>query len=664
MLHGYTGKRRSSCLKGLQSLIDRHPVISFDIFDTLIRRDAAAPPSVFTMMERELDRQYGKRSHFAEKRLLAEQRARAELVDSGVQEEVTLTDIYMRLSEPDLNSQMLRELAGMEQRWEEALAEPDPDLKKVWDYCLRRNKTVVLVSDMYLPADCVRRMLAKCGYAVAEGHLFLSSGEMCTKRRGGLYRRVCERLNLTPSDVLHIGDNFMSDGIQAVLAGLQVFPVSRDVQRGDFFNDRGFRTDALREDYRSLCRFTDNHAACLPYYRRMGYSLLGPLLYGFSRWLERKTAEDGIEHLFFLARDGALLDKAFSRSIRNGCGHSYLYASRRALIVPTLRSCSTAEELSRRMFWPVYGTMHVFLKQIGLDAGSCGQELADCGLDPDRVYPLRSMIQDGRLNGFFDRISGRMQANAEEEYGLLTEYLRQSRFTGKIGIVDIGWHGNMQRALLDAAESAGIPAEIRGYYVGLNPDAAAMGGRTIRGAGYLFGPGEREDEYARMQNFVPLFEFFFGAAHGSTERFERDADLRIVPRLADPEYEPDSREARAVQELQAGALACLADLADKQEFSLMWEPETVFRNFSLLGNAPDLEAIRRFGSFRISDGENRILAPAADPPAVLHPVSLLAALKESGWRIATLRGSFRSERLPGYELISAVRRAAEKGKRI
>ena len=136
----------------------------------------------------------------------------------------------------------------------------------------------------------------------------------------------------------------------------------------------------------------------------------------------------------------------------------------------------------------------------------------------------------------------------------------------------------------------------------------------------------------------------------------------VVKRRSMKREENELRE--TLQELQAGALACLADLADKQEFSLMWEPETVFRNFSLLGNAPDLEAIRRFGSFRISDGENRILAPAADPPAVLHPVSLLAALKESGWRIATLRGSFRSERLPGYELISAVRRAAEKGKRI
>ena len=663
MLRGYTGKRRSADLGGLRPLIDSYPVISFDIFDTLVRRDAAAPSTVFTMMERELDRKYGRKTGFAENRLRAERQARAELTGRGRREEVTLDDIYTFF--PDsFTGEMLQELRGMEMHWEETLAEPDPDMKRVWHYCVRRNKTVALTSDMYLPADCIRRILDRCGYTVPEGRLFLSSEEMCTKRRGGLYRRLCEKLCRKPSDVLHIGDNFVSDGLQARMAGLQAFLVSGDIQRGEFFNDLGFRTDTLQEDYRSLCRFTDNHAARLSYFRRTGYALLGPLLYGFCKWLEQKTAEDGIEHLFFLARDGALLEKAYGSCVTDGIGHSYLYASRRALIVPTLRSCCSAEELSRRMFVPVYGTLRALLHQIGLDADTFGQELTDCGLEADTMIPLRSMLADGRLDDFFVKIGGEMRANADGEYGLLKEYLHQSGFAGKIGIVDIGWHGNMQRALLEMTESAGIPAEIRGYYVGLNPDALSMGGRGIQAAGYLFGPGERTDAYAQMQNFVPLFEFFFGAAHGSTERFEQDTNGRIVPRLAEHEYAPDSREARAVRELQEGALACLADLAGKPAFRLLWEPETVFRNFVLLGNAPDFEAIRRFGGFRISDGGNRVLAPVAGPPAVLHPGKLLGALKESGWRIATLRGSFRSERLPGYEMVSAVRRAAEKRKKI
>lgn len=662
MLHGYTGKRRATPLRGLRQLADRYRVVSFDIFDTLVRRDAADPSAVFTMMERALREQDSDVTHFRERRLEAERLAREELTGNGRQGEVTLDDIYERL-EGVRTEETRRKLPLMEMHWEETLAQPDPQMKKVWEYCLAQGKTVVLVSDMYLPRACVQRILGKCGYQIAEDRLFLSSEEQSTKRHGELYRKMCEALGVTPADVLHIGDHWISDGLNARMEGLRTFPVSRNVRRGEFFNDRDFASKEQQEDYRSLCAFTDNHTAGTPYFRRTGFSLLGPLLYGFSRWLEEKAAADGIRHLFFLSRDGALLERAFGRNGVCSCPHSYLYASRRALIVPTLRNCFSARDLSRRMFWPAYGTVGAFLRQIGLDPGEHEQTVRDCGFDPDEMVPLRRMTGDGSLDLLFSRIGSAMRENAEKEHLLLTEYLRQSGFSGKIGVVDIGWHGNMQRALQEASESAGIPAEIYGYYVGLNPDADSMGGGLKHAAGYLFSPGEREEAYARMQNFIPLFEFFFGAAHGTVERFERGADGRIVPCLAEREYAPDSEEAMAMLQLQDGAMACLDLLTKTPEFSLQWAPEIVFRNFELLGNAPDLEAVRRFGGFRISDSDSRTLAPTAASP-LLHPRALVSVLRESGWRIGTLRGSFRSERLPGYELMSAARKAAEKRNKI
>ena len=50
-------------------------------------------------------------------------------------------------------------------------------------------------------------------------------------------------------------------------------------------------------------------------YYRYGFEVIGPLLFGFSKWLHKIAVEQRIEHLYFLSRDGYLLLKAYRNYI-------------------------------------------------------------------------------------------------------------------------------------------------------------------------------------------------------------------------------------------------------------------------------------------------------------------------------------------------------------
>ena len=74
--------------------IDRYDVVSFDIFDTLIKRNLKCPEDIFDLVEQHYNL---KHSHpienFKSNRIIAEQIARK----SCLKEEVTLKEIYCQL---------------------------------------------------------------------------------------------------------------------------------------------------------------------------------------------------------------------------------------------------------------------------------------------------------------------------------------------------------------------------------------------------------------------------------------------------------------------------------------------------------------------------------------------------------------------------------------
>lgn len=199
--------------------IGRAEIISFDIFDTLVKRKVEAPEDVHRLVCQEfLGRTGTAVSGYQEKRAEAEREARKR---KGVGE-ITLKDIFRCMHGiPGKDKKILREL---EEKTELSVCYPDPQMKRVYGKALKDGKRVIITSDMYLDEGIIKQILHKCGYGGYE-RLYLSSAYNMRKSTGQLYGAVREAYPGFGGRILHIGDNVKSDyiiprvkGIRALLA--------------------------------------------------------------------------------------------------------------------------------------------------------------------------------------------------------------------------------------------------------------------------------------------------------------------------------------------------------------------------------------------------------------------------------------------------------------
>ena len=106
----------------------------------------------------------------------------------------------------------------------------------------------------------------------------------------------------------------------------------------------------------------------LSQFYKIGYLTEGPLLYGFSKWLNSGFEKYKIKKAFFLSRDGMIMKKAFDCfNKQSSIQDIYMYASRRAVIVPTLWMYQDIHEMISSVFFPRYGTLSAFFSKMGLN---------------------------------------------------------------------------------------------------------------------------------------------------------------------------------------------------------------------------------------------------------------------------------------------------------
>lgn len=190
--------------------------ISFDIFDTLIVRDVSEPKEVFRKIE-----QLRQLPGFCDKRIAAEQKAREK-----AKGEVTIEDIYRCY--PDIRPKQITEYCRAELDMELQVCHPNPRLAAFYQTCVEKGK-VILVSDMYFATDQLKEILDSCGINGYE-RLFVSCEINETKRSGKLYEAVLKEIGVPKEELIHVGNDFMSDFIGAKRAGIKAVKVRTVVE--------------------------------------------------------------------------------------------------------------------------------------------------------------------------------------------------------------------------------------------------------------------------------------------------------------------------------------------------------------------------------------------------------------------------------------------------
>ena len=341
--------------------------VSFDIFDTLVKRPFFKPTDLFILLNKYF-RQYTNGTSgmdFSKIRVYCEQLTR-ERIENEKCQDVTLEEIYNTIeAEYDIDKEVLEKIKNKEIEYEIRLCERRNVGYELYTLAISIGKKVIFTSDMYLTEEVIQKILNKNGYVDNE-KLYLSSEVKLTKARGDLFNYVIEDLKIENSEMVHIGDNYWSDveTPKKLKINAMHLPKATDValdtsrvnyfakmftQNMPFWRDNqasmnffGIRTmlaiavnNYFDNPYVSFNKNSDFNAD--PYL--IGYYILGMYTFGISKWLLEKTNGQGYTNMVFMARDGYLPMEAYKimkKLYENVPKEKYLYVSRKALVPITI----------------------------------------------------------------------------------------------------------------------------------------------------------------------------------------------------------------------------------------------------------------------------------------------------------------------------------------
>jgi len=467
-------------------------VISFDVFDTLLVRVQARPGDLFIQLGAELAAigiPVPTPDAFARERQRWELLARR-TAPGG---EVRLDEIYAPLArslgwddvtreqarqrELDLEARSLKAIPAMLARVNAARTEAD----EVW-----------FLSDMYLPAAFIERVLRREGFFRDGDKLFVSGEWRASKARGDLFTKAREQVSQPITTWRHIGDNPHADELVPRGQGIAT-EICQDAALNRY--EQIACGPCEHELWRSLVAGAMRRARLAnpetdPPRRVIwdtGCDVVGPLLFGFVHWCLAQAVERGLRRLYFVARDGQLLHRIAER-LAPAWGFDiecrYLHGSRQA--------------------W---------------------HPAAADGADGLRALARGYLQQEGLLDG--------------------TPW----------AMVDIGWHGNLQRSLGRVLALGGSARPVTGFYFGLVPIAAVPAGDSA--SGYWNQLPARGHGVLRLNH--ALWEIFLSADHGSVLGY-REAAGRFVPELR--EVRNERALAWGLPTLQAAVLRFVEVLAE------------------------------------------------------------------------------------------------------
>jgi FMN phosphatase YigB (HAD superfamily) len=333
---------------------------------------------------------------------------------------------------------------------------------------------VVAVSDTYLSASEIGELLVANGVSGVD-RVYSSSEKGRSKFTGRLFSLVLESERSRPSDVLHIGDNFLADvcspralGIRtAWYRGPRAKTRREHVPTGLPEAERASPFVAARGETSLDRAFFD-----------IGLTVLGPVLCTFAHHVLLEADRAGHDDLLFVARDGDLLHRV--TTILAPCvpvlhrpSLRYTYLSRRSTALPALPALDPDRAAEMLNLHAANRGLAGILAALNLSPAAMVSLASRHGIlrldepisRPESEPRLRALLGDPRFRAL-------VEGERARQKDLLRRYLSQEGlFSGRrVALVDVGWSGTTQSAIIAAfAGEPGLSAPY-GLYVGLGQD--------------------------------------------------------------------------------------------------------------------------------------------------------------------------------------------------
>ena len=538
--------------------LKRYDVLSFDVFDTLIFRPFALPEDLFFLVGEEFDS-----LDFKNLRIQAEWDARAKCKKRDGHSEVDLKDIWENLAkETGLPAE-----AGMEreQKIEQKLCYANPFMLEVWKRLQSMNKKMIVVSDMYLPEDCIVRILEGAGYTGIE-KIYVSNEYRKCKADGSLYREVLKDWGpVNGLSIVHIGDNPHSDRDMARRSGMDVLPY-QNINKNMLLYRPMDMSCIVGSAYRAIVSahiYNGLYSYGMDY--EYGFIYGGLFVVGYCSFIHEHYKRHGLDKVLFLSRDGDILKQVYDFLYPEDAAE-YVYWSRKAAV--KLMADEDRHDYFRRFIFHKTNqkyTVSQILHSMELD--SLAGQLVD--LKPeDELTDKNGRLLREFLEAKWEQVMEiyASQMTAAEKY-----YTRVLNGCSKVAAVDIGWAGSGAMALAHLVEKVWkLPCQVKGLIAGTNtlhnaePDASEIFLQNGKLTAYLYSQSHNRDllkKHDPNKNYNVLWElllsspmpqftgFYEGrqSRGGDALRYIEDCDITLAFGKAD-------RNQEGIHQIQRGIL--------------------------------------------------------------------------------------------------------------
>jgi len=324
-----------------------YDLYSFDIFDTIITRKVAQPRGIFALMQHKLlfDAEYKDfpqdiKTNFFKYRTNSEYRQRRLNAVAKNGFDITFDQIYDDFQESYfLTEEQTRQLKELEIQTEiENVVPINENIQKI-NNLIENGKRVVLISDMYFDIGIIRKLLSETQLK-PDIKIYVSSVCGYMKETGEMYAYVQKQENVPTENWYHCGDNINSDYKQALYSGIEA-------ERYHYVDLKVYEENILRTKFDSP--FVQLAIGCAKNLRLrnynisekydLGVSLAAPIFYPYILWLLKQAQKRGIKYLYFLARDGYILQKIADVILKEenlNIKTEYVYGSKKAWRLPSL----------------------------------------------------------------------------------------------------------------------------------------------------------------------------------------------------------------------------------------------------------------------------------------------------------------------------------------
>ena len=312
--------------KEIKKQIDKYDIISFDIFDTLLIRPFLKPTDLFDFLgfiKKDFD--------FSALRQFAEKMTRIrKTFKEKFSEDITYDEIYEGIKPSK------KIFKNLELEMEAKTLNANLEMKEIYEYALKKNKTIIITSDMYMKRNFLENILIKNGF---EGFskIYISGEIQKTKGSGSLFDFIIKDLKIKPNHLLHIGDNEYSDykvpkekKINAILYSSLINVFKSNLSNNKIINFAKTHNDIETQVFAGLLFYNSNNIKNDNYWYNFGYSYGGITILAFVSEIIKIAKERNLSDLFFTARDAFVLKEVFDLFAKNlNIKTHYIYAQRK-----------------------------------------------------------------------------------------------------------------------------------------------------------------------------------------------------------------------------------------------------------------------------------------------------------------------------------------------